>query len=162
MASNKVFEKDLFITVFSDASFCPRTKAAGYGGWVKGGYPPQVLRVGGVITNCRNPEEAEISAIVQTLTHAEKTSDPEFSLDWEGKILVIQTDCQGAIKKLKPEMKKVLKHLRLKFIKWKWVKAHSGYGDPRSAVNEYCDKQAKFYMLQERKRRQREEQCQEN
>lgn len=154
--------QDLFITLFCDASFCPKTKAGGFGGWVKFGFPPRTFRVGGVLDQCNNAEEAEICAVIYTLTHAQNSKWFNTDFNWEGKVLVIQSDCQGAIRKLKPVMGKNLKHLKLKYIKWKWVKGHSGYGNKRSAVNEFCDKQAKKYMYEERKRRRNRESSLEN
>lgn len=141
-----MLEKNFFISVFADASYCPRTKAAGFGGWVKFGNPAETLRLGGRIEGCNSPLDAEIEAIIMTLNQALESG----RIIWSERILVIQTDCQGAISRAGNKIKAGLKPLKLQHIKFKWVKAHQGYVNARAAVNEYCDKTAYHHMTQMR------------
>lgn len=138
------FEPGQFITLFADASFCPETKAAGFGGWAKYGDPAETFRTGGEMNDCETSNQAEFKALRNTLDALMKLESVQF----EGKILVIQSDCQGAIDKLKTTLSldSLQKCLGLTRISYKWVKGHQGYKSSRSAVNTYCDKTAKHHM----------------
>lgn len=133
---------DLYITIFTDASHCQETKAGGFGGWVKYGMNGSTFRTGGKMLGCNNSTQAEAEAIRRTLDRAMENSN----INWNDKVIVIQTDCQGIIEKMKPEIKKKLKPLKVRAVVLKWVRGHSGYNNPRSAVNEYCDTVAGEHM----------------
>ncbi|WAK44697.1 ribonuclease H [Alteromonas phage vB_AmeP_PT11-V19] len=137
------FEPGLFITMFSDASHCPKTHANGYGGWAKFGAKPETMRCGGKLSKSPNSTVAEYKGLVATLKKLEKQKDIVF----KDKILIIQCDNQPALKTIERNYSGYfLRDLKLRHVKYKWVKAHNGYGDSRSAVNEWCDKEAKKHM----------------
>ena len=143
------FEPGLFITLFADASFCPHTKAAGFGGWVKYGSPAETFRTGGQIGNAKHSSDAEYQALIRTFKKLQEESAANFN----DKIIVIQSDCRAALEKLERHKSKVFADIKPRHIKFKWVKAHQGYNNARSAVNEFCDTEAYRHMSKLRAKR---------
>ena len=138
----------MFVTIFADASFCPNTKAAGFGGWAKYGQQGTVFKAGGRLYQCQTPTDAEYEAILEMLRRMIKRNIPV-----EKTILVIQSDCKPAIQRCKTRRPREIFDLPVRAIKFKWVKAHQGGVNARSYVNEFCDETAKYYMRGERRRR---------
>lgn len=136
-------EPGKYITVFADASHCPYTRAWGYGFWAKWGIPAKSAYRSGGGQNCPNATVAESQALEAALRWILQEVAPR---EAKGKILVVQSDCTGALSKLLPLLKSVKKTLKLEKAYTKHVKGHQGYGDARSAVNEICDKKAKKEM----------------
>ena len=93
----------MLVTIITDASFCPKSGAAGYGYWIAskrekhggGGYFKQTLR---------NSTEAEAKAIINGVYHALQKE----SL-MAGDQILVQSDCIPALDMLKG------KHLRTGF-----------------------------------------------
>jgi ribonuclease HI len=139
--------KGKFITIFADASYCPDTGAAGYGGWVKHGNPAQTLEFFGPIT-ASNSTMAEVEAILITTSFI-----PILGIDTYNKIVVITTDCTSAIDIINKQrlLDKVIPGVQFKL---KHVNGHRGTETPRNAVNTKCDRLAYNSMLEERKRLQ--------
>lgn len=129
--------RSTYVTLFADASYCSRTKAYGWCFWVKHSYPAQtVIRHGGGI-GLVNSNLAELYALEQGIKFILET------LPVRDKVVVIESDCTGALQKVK------LDQLFLKGAKnayFKHVKGHQGNKCPRSSVNTTCDKFAREEM----------------
>lgn len=129
-------DKDLFITVFTDASWCPSTKAYGYAVWIRDGQKPiHMFGDGGVgMESSFFAETAGLEAARKhILEHCDVTD----------RILVIQCDNIGALNNLNLME---LKERGIRFIKRKHVKGHTAHKTNRSKVNELVDKLAGNHM----------------
>lgn len=143
-------------TILTDASFCPRTGAAGFGYWIasdrgkKGGGGP-------ILHPCENSGDAEAMAIVNTLFIARKHGLVE-----HGDEVLIQSDSTEAIAGLKkarwPKIHKEFVTLCLTLdVRFKHVKGHTNretHKQARYGANRACDQRARLYMRQERARRE--------
>lgn len=132
-------DPDLFITVFADASHCPDTKACGWAAWIKYGHPAKTERLQGRQANVGTSNMAELLALESAIDFIER------HIAYRHKVLVLQSDCKGALDKLASRVD-VLKDNGAKHVKLKWVKGHNGRKDPRSAVNTWCDEAARGEM----------------
>ena len=151
------------ITAFSDASFCDRTKAAAWAGWVKSDRG-RVYRGGVIRTGVLNSSEAEFCALANTLALAEKGGLVE-----PGDRMIAQTDNHRVQSVLSGAANFRLTQCEHEVVEWvqnfvtrlslrldvRHVKGHRGSVTPRNAVNTVCDAIAKKHMRQERARRQR-------
>lgn len=144
-------------TILADASFCPDTKAAGWGYWIasdrgkRGG--------GGVIKGMRSDytsKHAEMMALVNALAVARKAGLVE-----DGDEILFQTDCVEAIlcfrsgrpKHITDKMAELTINLN---VTYKHVKGHTNretHKQARYGANRMCDYRAGLYMRQERARR---------
>lgn len=148
------FEPGKYITIFADASFCPDTKAWGYGFWVKWGAPAQTHVGHGGGAHCPGSLEAEVRALEAALEWITSECIPG---DTKGKFIVVQSDCTGALARIQQkfgEFKYVTGAAR---VYTKHVKGHQGYKCARSSVNTLCDRKAgehmRFYRAQHQKLR---------
>lgn len=133
-------DKDLFITVFTDGSWCPNTKAYGYAVWIRDGQKPiEMFGNGGV----GGKDSFHVESL--GLEAARKYLIEHCKL--EGRVVVIQCDNIGALNQLDV---KSLKTRGVKFIKRKHVKGHSNNKTNRSKVNELVDKMAGDFMREQR------------
>lgn len=130
---------DLFITVFADASHCPNTKACGWAAWIKYGHPATTQRLQGRQADIGTSNLAELLALQSAIDYIER------HIPFHDKILVIQSDCQGALNKLEDRVERLKRH-GARHVKLKWVKGHNGRKDSRSAVNSWCDEAARGEM----------------
>lgn len=135
----------LYVTVFCDASFCPMTHAAGYGGWVKHGAEGATLRVSGPVQGVTKSSDAESEAIMATLLRAKHEG-----VEFHGKRVIIQTDCTSAIRALENSEELRWLYVLAVDVRFKHVKGHQGYKCKRSSVNTWCDHAARRHMLEER------------
>lgn len=152
------------ITIYTDASFCPRTKVAGWAAWVKCDNN-QAFTYSGILKRATCCTVAEMMAIANAIwmvirKHYQK-----------GKMLVVVTDsktCKRCIenkKSINPSIQAAIDYLlnilpedcQLKVNK---VKAHSANDGKRSYVNSLVDGLAKAQMRQARAYLEREEICQ--
>lgn len=143
----------MLITLITDASHCPDTKACGYGVWVAGQRGKREFS-GMFAKPLDNSLLCEMAAIVNGLYHGLKAG-----LICKGDTILVQTDCTSAIQGFLGSRKishieereilevysKLLVSCEL-FIRFKHVKAHTGKQDKRSISNEVCDKKAKAWM----------------
>lgn len=134
----KTFDPGKFVTMFCDASFCPNTKACGWAVWIKHGKIPETIRVSGVSENIRDSIQAEYQALVEGVSILMN------KLDLTGLVVVIQSDCVGALDMI--DTKDLVKVKGAQYVKHKHVKGHRGLQDARACVNTWCDKQAKVEM----------------
>ena len=141
----KEIDKGLFVTVFSDGSYCPRTSAWGVGIWYRyGEEPPVELKYGGL--HMPNPMEVEKQGIQTALAIVLNEHDIT------GKVIVVQCDNIHALRNVVREMTPQLKRAGAKFVKAKHVKAHTSHNTSRTKVNAIVDalarKEMEFYRKQ--------------
>lgn len=132
-------ERQQFVTIFADASHCPRTLATGWAVWMKHGTPAVTERLSGALRNVKDSHQAEVYALEQALEFAET------KMQLTDKIVVIESDCKGALREVEQRAMR-LADLGAKFVKLKWVKGHQGVKCARSSVNTWCDREAKQNM----------------
>jgi len=134
-----MFDKELFITIFTDASFCPHTRAMGWAVWIKYGDNQTVKWQGGHEGDGnQHSNHAERHGLKKALWMC-KELQKRNRMVLKDKIVVIQCDCQHELNNLDTS---VLTKLGVTYVKKKWVKAHTGKDDKRSSVNDWCDRMA--------------------
>lgn len=138
---------DRWITVFADASYCPDTGAWGYGWWMKYGHPARTLYGEGGGLHIAGSNEAEVVALERALEAVDSLSGEYFL---QGKILVVQSDCTGAIDRIQSRLRDMQREHNLANAYTKHVKGHRGYADPRASVNTGCDRAAGRQMRKHR------------
>lgn len=138
----------MFITIFTDASFCPNTKATGWAVWIKyGANGTTVQHKGGYIAhNHEHALQGELFALKASIEMC-KLLEEHNRMDLKNKIIVLQSDCKEALKRLDTTL---LYDKGAHYVKKKWVKAHTGSDDKRSSVNNWCDKTAYAEMKKRR------------
>ena len=141
----KESDKGLFVTVFTDGSYCPRTSAWGVGIWYRYSEElPVELKYGGL--HMPNPMEVERHGIEVALKHIMEHHD------LTGKVIVVQCDNIHALQNVVREMTPQLKRAGAKFVKAKHVKAHTSHNTSRTKVNAIVDalarKEIEFYRNQ--------------
>lgn len=150
----------MLVTIISDASYCDKTKSAGYGYWIacarskKGG--------GGAITvEVEDNNVAEMMGACNALWHAITSG-----LVQKGDSVLFQLDCQHAIDVMRmkarmesPQRREVMGYINRMVtqydlsISFRHVKGHTKNPDARSRANRHCDRRAKDAMREERFRR---------
>lgn len=128
-----------FLTMFADASHCPNTLATGWAVWMKYGTPATTERLSGALTDVKDSHAAEIIALQEGLTFIEER------IDVTGQIVVIESDCKGALNHIDARAMALMER-GARHVKLKWVKGHQGVKCARSSVNTWCDKKAKSHM----------------
>jgi len=127
----------MFITIFTDASFCHYTKATGWAVWIKYGVNGTIVKhQGGFISKKgKHSNDAELFALDMSIDMCRLLYEHN-RMDLKDKIVVIQSDCQGALDKTDTS---TLYKRGVHYVKKKWVKGHSNGEDSRSKVNDWCD-----------------------
>ena len=140
-------------TVITDASHCPKTGAAGFGAYIRiDGHPAPFQYSGPLKPPTHSSTFAEVRAALIGIWYAAKLGATD---------VLIQSDCMTIIHlangrcksaglvalwreaMLRPDMQ-----VRLEA---RHVKGHIAIKDARSWVNDWCDKQAKKHMYNERR-----------
>lgn len=152
------------VTVITDASHCPVTKAAGYGYWA---VSERNRRGGGGPIRCPidTSSAAEMIAMAYGLYHACTNGVAQ-----EGDHVLLQTDCTGAIAALRSKRKELSKderYAKKRFfevkneygvtVSFRHVKGHTSRTEARYVTNNLCDQRAKAGMRLARKILAREE-----
>lgn len=140
--TERQFRAGAYVTAFADASYCPNTGAYGWCFWVKFGEPAQTVVESGGGLGLTNSGAAEIEAVRQALKFLN-------SIDLTARTVVMQTDCQQAIRELGPQLGELTRVGALAAY-FKHVKGHRGTACPRSAVNSLCDRRARAEMRRRR------------
>ena len=156
----------MIVTIMSDASFCPKTKASGWGVWAKS-ERGSFSAGGNFKSDPGHSTDAEAMAIAVAVFAAFRQG-----VAAAGDRLIIQTDCMTMVRaytghhlmpKLSREKNKTLestiKYTR-KLIKSnkcefevRHVEAHAPSKGKRNFVNNICDAKAKEHMTMQRKER---------
>jgi len=130
--------KNLFITAFSDGSFCQETKAWGVGVWIRDGDKPiNTFGLGGI--GYTKPSLVEDRGVAELIKYIAE------NCDIKDRVIVIQCDCDGALLRANTSV------LRgAKFIKLKHVKGHTTNRTKRTTVNGIVDRIAGEHMNKHR------------
>lgn len=140
------------VTIISDASWCPNTKAGGYGYWIA---CQRGRKAGGGVIRRRvtSSQSAEMMAVVNGVWHG---LNDGYVLS--GDVLLIQTDCLNAIDLFRrgagrtPEEREVIQFFHELLdgnaleVSFRHVRGHTNGDTPRTYVNNVCDKTAKKHM----------------
>lgn len=166
----------MMLTLFADASFCPRTGAAGWGSWaIKDGWPRGKCLGGPLRRKMTSSTTAELCGLASALWLHNKANE----LD-DVDLFMLQCDNVTALGYILGKLPKVgvrrLKGVRQaqithsyttnklclealdaissivgdRQINLRHVKGHNGTGDGRSWVNTQCDEEARRHMLARR------------
>jgi len=152
-------------TINTDASFHPEYKVGAYAFWsVSSSF--KIQKAGFLRTLCKSPDEAELkcllNAIQHTLKHDNSIKKIYINTDSKNSIAILTND-RDHINKYGLHWGKEYRKLFSKYISqyenkvpvkyrkkieldFRHVKAHTGINDKRSYVNEWCDKNAKFFL----------------
>jgi ribonuclease HI len=150
-----------YITVFADASFCPKSKASGIAFWCRD--DNNILQHSqGIMWDVESNGEAELVALCSAIDFALRHLESE-----PGYILVAQSDCLEAIEKLDGDkgsnlnqvafIAMALSELKRRgvILRTKHVKGHTGKEDARSYVNRWCDHNARKQMRHQRNQKKK-------
>lgn len=162
------------ITIFVDASFCPQTKAAGWGAWYKAKDQLKGITIGGRFNlSMKSSSEAELCGIANTLHHLANKGNLA-----EDDVVMVQSDSLRSLNLMNKYLQNttasdhekgapistgealthtpreaeaiaIISNITGDFktkIYLRHVRAHNGVGDGRSWVNEQCDTIAKTHM----------------
>lgn len=146
----------MHITIISDASYCDKTKAAGFGSWVacKRGKKSY----GSILNGAINSGVAEAMGICNAIAYAMKGG-----LVFAGDVVLIQCDATDGLgilqgttlgqcevrKKICDWFSDIVNKYKLK-ITFRHVKGHSKTLDSRSKAQRHCDELAYSYMQKAR------------
>lgn len=149
----------MLVTIFADASFCPKTFAAGWAAWIKserGTYRGD----GAMKTIVPDNNLAELYAVINAIKLAFVSE-----VAVAGDTLLVEADNHRALAILANRGKNLtilekkaatlLNGLRSTYdftIKPRHVKAHCGTAVPRTWVHDDCDKRAKARMQEAREK----------
>lgn len=133
------YEPGKYITIFTDASFCHKTKSAGYACWIKFGVNGETERFSGHDNKLRNSMEAEYHAMKIALIYVNNF------IDHQNKVITVQSDCVPALDKLRVRVNDYIDG-DYSHISFKHVRGHQNSFNARSAVNEWCDGEARRKM----------------
>lgn len=136
------------IIITSDASWCPITKAVGFGCCIE--TESGKLFASGSMLNAESAKLAEVEAALAALYMAIKYE----TIFPESKILV-RMDCQSAIRILMgedpcddPELSKARSQFAkiVPHVKFEYVEAHKDQGDLKHRIHNECDRLARNAM----------------
>ena len=136
------------ITIITDASFCPNTKAAGYGVWIASQHGRKAFK--GMLEKATDNNVAEAMAIGNALWHGCQSG-----LIKRGSNILIQSDSETAIRVAKgeyagknPQLIKVMRYVlgvQERFglvLRYKHVPGHTKGEDSRTRSQIQCDRDA--------------------
>jgi ribonuclease HI len=135
----------IWATVITDASFCDKTKKAGWAAWIRiDGIDAPIKRYGSFKGKVKTSTEAEKLAAANGLFIAQSMGADAF---------LLQTDCMAVVhlvtgftkqQGLRDEWKRTMAKCGVlgKPLQAKHVKGHTSTKDARSYVNRWCDEMA--------------------
>lgn len=140
-------------TVITDASFCHRSKAAGWAAWIRiDGFDGPIKKYAEFKRPVKTAQQAEMLAAINGIWLAKQHG---------ATTVIVQTDCLAVVHMLEGLTKK--EHLRDEFTRsaamagilgmrfsGRHVKGHTDVADARSYVNRWCDGKAKWAMRSQR------------
>lgn len=145
------------ITINTDASFCPKTNAAGWAFFII--CNEFKVELSGTFKatpfDCHDAETKCIGQAIHWLINFERTP--------LSKTIIINTDSKYSIHRITNKrtpvatkingfLQKLIKQTECKKFEFRYVKAHNGTPDGRSFVNDWCDKAAKSEMYKQRQK----------
>lgn len=140
-------------TIITDASYCDRTKAAGWAAWIRiDGASDPIKKYAEFKQPVSSSREAEMLAVINGLWLAAQHGVT---------VALVQTDCMAVVHMLNGETKK--KSIRDEYsrarakagvchikVSGRHVRGHTQVADARSYVNRWCDSRAKTAMKKQR------------
>lgn len=133
-------------TVITDASWCPDTRASGYGVWVSANHG-KFKRSGSFKKKPENSYEAELWAAYNGIDLAVRNGATR---------ILIQTDCLQVVNYINnktnqcvKELRKLCNNQKIKIFA-KHVKGHTNREQSRYYVNRWCDAEAYHFMQKQR------------
>lgn len=143
------------MTINTDASHDPKTGAGGYAFYIKCDLF-KIKKAGKFKDQTPSPLDAELKCIGNAL--ATLLAQKELP---EAKYLIINTDCLSAIRVIKNPIikrgkevhkyyKDLISKLNSKRNELRHVHAHTNKTDKRSLCNDWCDREARRYMKEQR------------
>lgn len=131
-----------FATVITDASFDPKTHAAGWACWITmNGH--RFKHGGNFRSRPRHSTEAEFWAALNGIDLARR---------WGATDILAQTDCENIVVRLNRRVKEVRAVLSNgERLLAKHVKGHSRIKQAKYWCNNWCDREAKKFMRKQRR-----------
>jgi ribonuclease HI len=145
----------MLITLFTDASYCSRSRVGAYAAWAKA--DGRTVRHSGVLKQTvENSSLAETMALVNGICVALAAMRPPAASK-----IIAQTDCLAAIHALSGMLRKtrtirqyesIVAAYRAKVaaagivVEFRHVAGHKGTATPRNAVNTWCDEECRRLM----------------
>lgn len=132
-------------TVIADASFCPKTKAAGWAAWITPDVGVRIQRAGKFLERPDDNNMAEAWAAMNGVAHAYRIG---------ARVILLQSDCLAVGRMVSkgaygyPAVR--MTHFPDADIRFRHVRGHTTLGDRRSYVNRWCDAEAKRHMREVR------------
>lgn len=84
------------VTIFADASFCPKSGAAGWGAWMVGNGKPSSSSGGALQGKLKQADDAEMMALANALHVA-----VERGYVREASVVMLQSDCSNALARIR-------------------------------------------------------------
>ncbi len=168
--------KPVLLTLFADASFCPKSRAAGWGAWaIRDGWPAGRFMGGAFRREIHNSTEAELCGLASAIWHLEQNA-----LLSEVGAFILQCDNVAALgtighrlpgarwsaqcdardvaahfrkSKLRPLEDEAIQAIRqVVLARPVWLRHVKGHvsGTGRNWVNQKCDDEARRHMLARR------------
>lgn len=129
-------DKGIFVTIFTDGSYCPKTSAWGVGIWLRYSEEQPIEMSTGGIGEHDDIYRVELYGLTQALDYVID------NYDITDKVVVFQCDNIGAVKAAYDQYHRKLMNAGAKYVKAKHVKGHSNNRTSRSRVNQIVDKLA--------------------
>lgn len=132
----------MWATVITDASFCPNTRAAGWGAWVTLDDGRRLKHSGRFRNTPSGVNEAELWAALNGIHIAHHAG----ALN-----VLVQTDCAHVVRLFQQGLVDVGSRPPNGVVESKHVKGHTTKGEARYWVNRWCDANARRHMIKWRK-----------
>lgn len=146
-------------TINTDAGYYPREKIGSFAYWIKA--DGLHLKDSGILKGVvKNPLEAEMKAIINALFILDRSNYTGIAKLIINRDNISAKSSKSSQNELERKLALQISTLRKKcgyrglkpFFEFRHVKAHSGKGDPRSWVNEWCDEQCKTELRNHKQR----------
>jgi len=134
-------------TVITDASFCPHTRAGGWAAWINVNWPEgrheRILRGGQFCDLPKTSGEAEKWACYNGIWIAAHMG---------ARDILVQTDLLSLVNNRPPDYQEAAARWPSEVkVRWRHVKGHTAGKDRRTWVNNWCDREARKHMKEQRK-----------
>lgn len=123
-------------TVITDASWCPKTRVAGWAAWIAGDSWKSQGFSGPTLRHCQSSNDAELVAAAIGCGLAYRM--------FGATTILIQSDNTSVGKQLKYNLPDDVRQACL--ITYRHVKGHTKVNDTRSWANRWADREAKHHM----------------
>lgn len=142
-------------TVITDASYCDRSRAAGWAAWIRiDGQSEPIRRYGAFKTEVTGPTQAEMLAAINGVWLAHQMGATEVLLQTDCATVVMLAEGQVRRGKLRKAWAVAVDRAGLVNVSLsaRHVRGHTKTQDARSYVNRWCDVNARAAMRHARRR----------